>query len=237
MDNIECNETIHKFIVNYNLTVEDKEDKLNLEKIKKRVFKTFKNYNNIYDKISTVYPNTKKYILNNYYKVYKDGKQILIEKDVMCNICSKNFSYCSAISYVNDLPCHNICKPKVSKLTITEELFYDLSFCKLCSLSILKNDCLMHDDEFYHKECYSNKVNGDHPNTLICNICSKPIIPVKGKHDYYVDKYDHTNVTHHKCLDDVDGYKRIIKFYSFNKCFICNFYIYGSKEYHLQCME
>lgn len=197
---------------------------------------------NVYDKIGIINFELKNYILNNFYKVYYNGTQRLVNKNVTCIICSKNFSMCSAVNKINESYVHSHCKTIIPRLKhIATEIMLDNSCCSICNyLCYQYQKIVMNDDDFYHYDCYNEKIIQS-INKFNCSICSKAISILNGKYTYLCDTLDSSYVIHVKCKkdmsedDEMRKMKKICICCKLSKCYKCGYYLHSNNLCHSEC--
>jgi hypothetical protein len=205
---------------------------------------------NVYDKIGELYPTIKKYTLMNFFKIYFDGKQKLIEKDVACHLCDKSFVHNSSVMYDkenNNSIIHGKCnldRINLKKYNIIREKFKNNNICKICNEECDESDYIVMGDnehDFYHKFCCVKKVKAKYKK-LMCQICNENLFPDINKHKlefcFEIKNKDEEKYVHVICAKTTTvKYKKEFAHTNFNKCGVCKFYIIDEEYVHNRCLN
>jgi hypothetical protein len=197
------------------------------------------NEKNIYSKIIKCFPTIEKFLLDNYYKIYIDGCQKVIEKNKTCNVCNNTFSQITAAKK-DDEGCliHTICDIKRRnkiKCDNVNALFHEKNMCFICNNDFeSKLNIIFTNDKFCHKLCYTNKIK-DRVKNNNCSICDR-LLYTNLNVDELTFCYERKKPDvhfHSKCMDKkhVQASIRL----TFNKCGACRFLIEEKLYIHDFC--
>lgn len=209
----------------------------NFNDIEKNLFKSYNDTINIYDKVSKLYPSIKKYIMDNYFKIYLDGNQELLLKNQTCNICEENFNHISAVKMDENNIVHSCCyNNKITKLKALKinNKFDKTDKCLLCKNKFSNNKNIMYrENTFYHKECYTNTIKNAIKDKK-CSVCNELLYDLNSELIYCYETKNKDDLFHSKCATKKHIQKSIQT--KFNKCSVCNFYVEGKEYIHDECI-
>lgn len=198
---------------------------------------------NIYDKTGEVFPTLRKYFFVNYYKIYIDGVQKLVDKTKKCNICNNIFNFDSVAIYDNEnniihAKCHTNQENTIKRNKLLE-YFHENNVCQICNeVCTTPKHVMMIDDYFCHKSCCIKKIQ-ETTNNMTCTICNEKLFPSSIKKFEYCTNKDNDTI-HIDCAkkNKTIKYKKVEIHTSFNKCGTCLFYILDERKFiHDNCVK
>ena len=202
--------------------------------------KDIKESSNMYDNLEKIYPTVKKYILDTKFKIYSKGKQLLINRNIVCNVCNESFCHINTVTEVKDNTfVHNNCcdnseltRQRLMIKNIMEDKMSKNDICLVCLDKCLVNQkVVMSDDNFFHVNCCVKRIVDAYVDKK-CYICSK-LIYTSGSLIKYYEK-DGKQV-HINCTTRCPGIILTSINMRMSQCSFCKFYIDDKRHIHKIC--
>ena len=208
-----------------------------------KICSTYTSIDNMYDKLGELYPPMKLYIVMNYWKIYYDGQQHVIQKNSVCDICDKGYMHNNSAVEDCGKIIHKKClanRIKLKNFNAIKEIFLENDICQICDEQCLVANHVIMDDEsnFYHRQCCVEKIRNAYIDVLCCECNTLLFTDINiNKLEYCQIGKDTEKLYHESCTNKSKKYKKSFAHTSFNKCPVCKFYTIDEQLIHKKCLN